>query len=68
MCFILSKNKEKIKKKSHERYQNLNEEEKNRKREYGRKRYKNISKTQKQRLAKYKKRYEMRKNNRKVVQ
>ena len=38
-------------KKSRERYQNLTEEEKNKKRKYGRERYKDHSKTEKQRLV-----------------
>ena len=36
------KNKERIQKKSCERYQNLSKEEKNRKQEYGHKQYKNV--------------------------
>ena len=44
-------------------YQNLTEEEKNKKREYGRERYNNLSEDKKQKLVEYKKRcYEMQKN------
>ena len=49
------KKKEKIFKKSYERYQNLRK--KNKKWEYGRERYKNVSETQKQRLVENRKRY-----------
>ena len=51
------RNKGKIKKKSGDRYQNLSDEEKNGKREYGRERYKNLSEDEKQRLVEYRKRY-----------
>ena len=38
-----------------ERYQNLTEEEKNKKREYGHKHYKNLSEDEKQKLVEYRK-------------
>ena len=41
------KNKEKIQKKSRERYQNISDEEKSKKREYGRERYKNLTEDKK---------------------
>ena len=37
------KNNEKIQEKSRERYQNITEQEENKKRQYGRERYKNLS-------------------------
>ena len=40
--------------------QNLSEEEKIKKREYGHERYKNLSEDEKQKLVAYRKRYEMR--------
>ena len=49
------KNKERIQKKSCERYQNLSKEEKNKKQEYGHKQYKNVWKTEKQKLVEYRK-------------
>ena len=50
-------------KKYRENYQIVSEEEKNRKRQYGRDRYKNLSEDEQQKLAEYRKRYyEMRKN------
>ena len=55
---MLLKNKEKIIKKSGERYQNLFDEDKNKKQECGGERYKGLSKTtEKQRLIQYKKKY-----------
>ena len=51
------KNKEKIHKKSRKRYQNLTEEEKNKKQEYGCERYKNLSEDEKQKLVECRKRY-----------
>ena len=52
------KNKEKVeKKKSRKRYQNLSEEEKNKRQEYGHERYKNLSEDEKQKLVEYRKRY-----------
>ena len=40
------KNKESLKKKTHERYQNLSKKEKGKKRQYGRERYTNLSEDQ----------------------
>ena len=59
MCarYYQKKNKEKIKKKSRERYQNLTEEEKKKKQENAHKRYKNLTEPEKQRLVDYRKRY-----------
>ena len=52
-----------IKKKARERCQDLSEEEKNKKRQYGRERYKNLPKDEKQRLVEYrKKHYQLWKN------
>ena len=44
-------------KKSHERYQKLSEEKKNKKREYGHEQDKSISEDEKQKLVEYRKRY-----------
>ena len=41
---------------SRERYQNLTNEEKTKKQEYGRERYKNLSENEKQKLSEYRKR------------
>ena len=61
--------KKETQKKFHEGYQNLTEEERNKKREYGCERYKSLSEDEKQRLVQYRKiYYEMRKNNCKVAQ
>ena len=49
------KSKEKIQISSRERYQNLSEEEKSNKREYGRERYKHFSEDEKQKLQSLKK-------------
>ena len=49
--------KEKIKKKSHERYQNLSEEGKNKNKKYARKRYKNLAEDEKQKPVEYRKKY-----------
>ena len=57
------KNKEKIKKNSSESYQNVSEEDKNKKREYGRERHKDLPETEKQTVSQYRKQnYEIRKN------
>ena len=40
-----------------DKYRNLSEEEKNKKREYGRNRYRNMSEEKKQRLKEYQKNY-----------
>ena len=40
------KNKESLKKKTHERYQNLSKKEKGKKQQYGRERYRNLSEDQ----------------------
>ena len=45
------KTKKRLKKKSRKRYQNLSEEEKNKRREYGHERYKNLSEDEKQKLV-----------------
>ena len=42
-------------KKAHERYQDLSEEQKNKKQKYSRKQYKNLSEDEKQRLVEYRK-------------
>ena len=49
--------KEKIQKKSHERYQNLSEEGKNKNRTYARERYKNLAEDEKQKPVEYRKKY-----------
>ena len=54
---IIRKTKTGFKRRSPERYQNLSEEEKHKKREYGCKRYKNLSENEKQKLAQYRKIY-----------
>ena len=46
-----------------EKYQNLSEEQKKRKQQYGHERYKNLSENEKQKLLEYRKKYNrMRKN------
>ena len=56
-------NKERLQKKTCERYQNLSQEEKKKKQQYGCEHYKNISEYDKQKLAEYRKKcYRMRKN------
>ena len=66
---ILKINKENITKTSGEKYQNLTEKEKNRKREYGLEEYKNLLEDEKQRLLSYRKTYcKIPKNNCKVAQ
>ena len=49
--------KERLHRKSRQKYQSLSEEEKNKKREYGRERYKNLTEDEKQRLYEYRRRY-----------
>ena len=62
MCYTLSKDIKKIFKKV--LFQNLTEEEKEKKQEYVRKQCKNLTETKKQRLVEYRKSYyELRKNN-----
>ena len=57
------KNKEKIQKRSREKYWSLSEKEKNKKWQYDGQQYKNLSENEKQRLLEYRKRYyEMQKN------
>ena len=52
-------NKEKFQKREYERYQNLSEEKKNKKRQYARERYRNFSKEEKNKKREYcGKRYE----------
>ena len=66
---ILKINKENITKTSGERYRNLTEKEKNRKREYGLEEYKILLEDEKQRLLSYRKTYcKIPKNNCKVAQ
>ena len=66
---ILKINKVNITKTSGERYQNLTEKEKNRKREYGLEEYKILLEDEKQRLLSYRKTYcKIPKNNCKVAQ
>ena len=56
------KNKEILKKQARDKYRNLFEEEKNKKREYGKNRYRIMSEEKKRRLKKYqKKNYETKK-------
>ena len=51
------RNKESLKKQARDKYRNLSEEEKNKKREYGKNRYHNISEEKKQKLKEYQKNY-----------
>ena len=51
------KNKETLKKQARDKYRNLSEEEKNKKREYGKNRYHNMSEEMKQRLKNIKKKH-----------
>ena len=51
------RNKERLKKQASDKYRNLSEEEKNKKREYGKNRYRNMSEEKKQRLKEYQKNY-----------
>ena len=44
---------ERLKKKAHDRYQNLSEEKKIKKQQYGRQRYKNLSEDGKNKLVEY---------------
>ena len=56
-------NKERLRKRYRERYQNLSKEEKEKKRQYGRERYKDFSEDEKDKLVEYRKWYhKMRKN------
>ena len=56
-------NNKEILKKAHERYQNLSEEEKEKKQQYRRERYKNIPEDGKQKLVEYRRKYfKMREN------
>ena len=54
---LRTKNKERIRIKARDKYRNLSEEEKNKKREYGKNRYRNMSEEKKQRLKEYQKNY-----------
>ena len=49
--------KERLRGQVRDKYRNLSEEEKNKKREYGRNRYRNMSEEKKQRLKEYQKNY-----------
>ena len=51
------RNQERLKKQARDKYRNLSEKEKNKKREYGKNRYHNMSEEKKQRLKKYQKNY-----------
>ena len=51
------KNKESLKNQARDKYRNLSEEEKNKKREYGKNRYRIMSEEKKQRLKKYQKKF-----------
>ena len=61
----------KIKREARDKYRNISEEEKNKKREYWKNRYHNMSKEKKQRLKEYQKNYRDTKmsqyNNEKIV-
>ena len=46
-----------IKRQARDKYRNLSEEEKNKKREYGKNRYRNMFEEKKQRLREYQKNY-----------
>ena len=46
-----------LKKQAKDKYRNLSEEEKNKKREYGKNRYHNMSEEKKQKLKEYQKKY-----------
>ena len=52
------KNKERLRVQARDKYRNLSEEEKNKKRECGKNRYCNMSGEKKQRLKEYKKNYQ----------
>ena len=49
--------KERLSGQARDKYRNLSEEEKNKKREYGKNRYRNMSEEKKQRLKEYQKNY-----------
>ena len=51
------RNKERLKKQARDKYRNLSEEEKNKKREYGTERCNNMSEQKKQKLKEYQKNY-----------
>ena len=51
------RNKERLKKEARDKYRNLSEEEKNKKREYGKNRYHNMPEEKKQKLKEYQKNY-----------
>ena len=57
-------NNERLKKQARDKYRNLSEEDKNKKREYGKNRYHNMSEGKKQKLKEYQKKYREAKNNR----
>ena len=50
-------NKERLRKKARERYQNLSKEKKEKKRQYARERYRNLPEDEKQKLVEYRKKY-----------
>ena len=50
-------NSERLKKHAKDKYRDLSEEDKNKKREYGKNRYRNMSEEKKQKLKEYQKKY-----------
>ena len=50
-------NNERLKKQARDKYTNLSEEDKNKKREYGKNRYHNMSEEKKQKLKEYQRKY-----------
>ena len=61
------KSKQKIKKESHEKCQNLSEEEKQKRWQYGRERYKNLSENEKEKLLHYRRRSYKKLENKKLI-
>ena len=57
ILLIIKKNQERLRVQARDKYRNLSEEEKNKKREYGKNRYHNMSEEKKQRLKEYQKNY-----------
>ena len=55
ILLIIKKNQERLRVQARDKYRNLSEEEKNKKREYGKNRYRNFSGEKKQRLKEYQK-------------
>ena len=61
ILLIIKKTQERLRVQARDKYRNLSEEEKNKKREYGKNRYRNFSGEKKQRLTEYQKNIERQK-------